>query len=79
MIHLKYGVGEEFYRYPEHQQDEQWILEQIKMETSLEAKKKKLQNWSCSTSGTSWKDDFLEKIEDSRKRGRTNMRWINSI
>lgn len=50
--------------------------------------KQKHQNSSCPTSGTLWnmrrqvrleKTVMLGKIEDGRKRRRTNMRWIYSI
>ena len=54
-----------------------WVLEQIKPETSLEAKMTK-PKLSYFGQGSLEKTVMLEKIEGSRKRGRPTMRWTDS-
>ena len=55
------------------------VLEQIKPELSLEAKMKlSYFGHLMRSQGSLEKAVMLEKAEGSRKRGRTNMRWIDS-
>ena len=82
MVHLKYGVGGKFYVYlglPERPTSP-LALEQIKPETSLEAKMTKLKlsyfRYILRRQGSLEKTVMLVKIEGSRKRGRPNRRWV---
>ena len=80
LIHLKFGVGEKFYRYPGLTEMNKWLLEQIKPEVALEANMTKLNlsyfrhimRQQCSLEKT-----MLTKIEGSMKR-RPNMRCVDS-
>ena len=60
-----------------------WVLEQIKPELSLEAKMIKLRlsyfGHIMRRQDSLEKTIMLGKVEGSRKRGRPNMRWIDSI
>ena len=60
-----------------------WVLEQIKPKTSLEAKMTKL-NLSylaqfMRRQGSREKTIIVRKVEGIRARGKTNMRWTDSI
>ena len=74
VLRLRYGTGRECHRYLGHcQQDNEWALEQIQPETSLEAKKTKLK-WSFSGHLMRRQDSLektimLGKAEGSRERG----------
>lgn len=84
LIHLQYGGGGELYGNPATRKTNKWVLEQIKAWNIAGGK---WQNWSCSTSSTSWEIRVLwkkkkcnaGKREGSKKKGRPNMRWIDSI
>ena len=80
---MKYGVGGELYDYPgppERQTSGSWS----KLILKLSGGKMEKLKLSCLLHIMRWQDSLektimLGKIEGSRKRGRPNMRWIDSV
>lgn len=80
-VESKHGVGGKLDKYPGPQKEEQVGLRTNKPELSLEAKmtKLKLSYFGHTKEGFFGKDNNAGKIEGSKKKGRPNRRWVDSI